>query len=53
MDAVADLGGGVGDVLGVQAAVDGLPGLAGVVGAEGAGGGDGDEDALGIWWGRG
>ena len=44
--AVADLGVGIGDVLGVQAAVDRPPGRAAVVGAERAGGRDGDEDAL-------
>ena len=48
VDAVADFGVRVGDVLRAQAAVDGLPGFAGVVGAESAGGGDGDEDAVGI-----
>ncbi len=45
-DAVADLGGGVGDVLGPEALVDGLPGEAGVVGTESAGGGNGDDDAV-------
>jgi hypothetical protein len=48
VDAVADLGGGVGDVLGVEALVDGLPGCAGVVGPERARRGDGDDDALGV-----
>ena len=48
MDAVADLGVRIGDVLRAEAAVDRLPGLAAVVGAERAGGGDGDVDALGI-----
>ena len=48
MHAVADFGGGVGDVLGVQAAVDGLPGFATVIGTKCAGRGDGDKDALGI-----
>ena len=48
VDAVADLGVGVGDVWRTEAAVDRLPGLAAVVGAERAGGGDGDEDAVGI-----
>ena len=48
VDAVADLGGRVGNILRAQPLVDRLPGLAAVVGAEGAGGGDGDEDALGI-----
>ena len=46
--AVADLRGGVGDVLRVKAAVDGLPGFATVIGTKCAGGGDGDEHALGI-----
>src|SRR5207247_427967 len=46
VDAVADLGGLVGDVLRVQAAVDRLPRLAGVVRAEGARGRDGDVDSL-------
>ena len=40
VDAVADLGGGVGDVEGVKAAVDGLPTPASVVCAKGPGGGD-------------
>ena len=48
VDAVADLGGGVGDVLGAEALVDGLPGFAAVIGAEGSGGGDGDVHPLGI-----
>ncbi len=48
VDAVADLGVRIGDVLGAQAAIDGLPGSAGVVGAEHAGGGYGDVHATGI-----
>ena len=44
VNAVADLGIRVGNVLGLQAAVDRLPRLAGVVGAERARGRDGDED---------
>ncbi len=48
VDAVADLGGGIGDVFGVEAAVDGAPGETGVVCAESASGGDGDDDAVGI-----
>src|SRR6185312_1350500 len=46
--AVAHLGGGVGDVLRVEAAVDGLPGFATVIGTKCAGGGDRDKDALWI-----
>ena len=48
VNAVADFGIGVGDVLRVQALVDRLPGLAAVVGAERACGGNGDVDSLGI-----
>ncbi len=48
VDAVADFGGGVGNVFAVEALVDGLPGEAGVVAAEGSGGGDGDDDAVGV-----
>jgi len=48
VDAVADLGGGVGDVCGAEALVDGAPGLAAVVGAESSGSRDGDDDALGV-----
>ena len=39
---------GIGNVLRVQAVVDGLPGFAAVVGAKRARRGDGDKDALGI-----
>ena len=46
VDTVADLGCGVGDLEGAEAAVDGLPGLAAVVGAKGSGGRDGDDDSL-------
>ena len=53
MNAVADLGIGIGHVLRLEAAVDRLPGLAAVVGAKRAGGGDGDEDALVDWSDRG
>ena len=48
VNAVADLGIRVGDVLRMQSLVDGPPGLAAVVGAEGARGRDGDVDPLGI-----
>jgi len=48
MNAVADLRLGVGDVLGLQSAIDGPPGMPAVVGAEGAGGGDGDVDPAGV-----
>ncbi len=48
VDAVAHLGVGVGDVFGVEAAVDGLPRLAAVVAPESARGRDGDEDAVGV-----
>ena len=48
VDAVADFGVGIGNVLRVQAFVDRLPGLAAVVGAEGARGRDRDVNALGI-----
>jgi len=48
VDAVTDVGLGVGDVLRVESLIDGLPGLAAVVGAEGSGGRDGDVDALWI-----
>src|SRR5207247_569097 len=46
--AVAHLGGGLGDVLGVQAAIDGPPRRAAVVGAERARRRDRDIDALGV-----
>ena len=46
VDAVADLGVRIGDVLGLQPAVDRPPGLAAVVGAKRAGGRDRDEDAF-------
>src|ERR1051325_4404945 len=48
VDTVADLGIGVGEVFGLEAAVDRLPGLAAIVGAECTGGRDGNEDALGV-----
>ena len=48
VNAMADLGIRVGDVLGLQPAVDRLPRLAAVVGAEGARGRDGDEDPAGV-----
>ena len=48
MDAVADFGGGIRDVLRVEPFVDGLPGFAAVVGSKRACSGDGDDDALGI-----
>ena len=48
MDAVADLGGGIGQIIVEQALGDGLPGLAAVIGAEAAGRGDGDVDAVRI-----
>src|SRR5882762_9429392 len=48
VNAVADLGSGVGDVLRAQSLVDGPPGLAAVVGTEGARGRDGDVDAAGV-----
>src|SRR5439155_7889454 len=48
VNAVANLGIRVGDVLGLQAAVDRLPRLAGVVAAERARSRDGDKDPLGI-----
>ena len=48
VNAVADFGVRVGNVLRVQAAVDRLPCLAGVVGPERAGGRNGDVHALGI-----
>src|SRR5258707_9939647 len=49
VDAVTDLGVGVGDVLRNEALVDGLPGFAGVVGAERTRGGNGDVDAIGVF----
>src|SRR5581483_5258577 len=48
MDAVANLGGRLGEVLRVQPLRNRLPRLRAVVGAEGAGGGDGDVDAIGV-----
>ena len=48
VNAVADFGVGIGNVLGVEAFVDGLPGLAAVVGAKGARGRDRDVNSLGI-----
>ncbi len=48
VNAVADLGVRVGDVLGMQSLVDGAPGLAAVVGTEGTGGRDGDVDPSGV-----
>jgi hypothetical protein len=44
MNAVPDLGGRVGQEVGLQSIVDRPPVFAGVVGAERAGGRDGDED---------
>src|SRR6516162_5020536 len=46
MNAVSDLGSRVGNVLRVQAAIDGLPRFATVIGSERARGRDGDEDAV-------
>src|ERR1051326_8802580 len=46
--AMADLGGGVGDVLRMESFVDRLPGGDAVVAAKRSGGGDGDEHSLGI-----
>src|SRR5439155_22915276 len=46
VNAVTDLGGGIGNVLRVQAAIDRLPGFAAVVGAKASRRGDGDVDAL-------
>ena len=48
MDAEAELGRRVGDVIRFEALRDDLPVLAAVVGAEGAGRGNGNEDAIGI-----
>src|SRR5579872_6725643 len=48
VNTVADFGGGLGDVLRNQAAVDRLPGGAGVVATESARCRDRDVDALGI-----
>src|SRR4029077_5759915 len=49
VNAVADFGVGVGNVLREEALVDWLPGLARVVGTERAGGGNRDVDAIGIF----
>src|SRR5207253_1224434 len=48
MDAMAHFGGGIGNVLRVQAFVDGLPGFAAIVGSKRARGRDGDDHALRI-----
>ena len=48
MHAVADLGVGIGNAFGLEAAVDRPPRLAGIVGAECAGRRDGDEHPPGI-----
>src|SRR5690348_5187054 len=48
MNAVANLSIGVGNVLGLQPAIDRLPRLAAIVGAKGSGGGNSDVDATGI-----
>src|SRR6266478_3442439 len=48
VDAVADLGVGIGNELRNEALVDGLPGFAGVVGAERTRGGNGDVHAIGV-----
>lgn len=49
VDAVADLGGGVGEFeVGLEAVINRPPGLAGIVGAEGAGGGDGGVEAAAV-----
>src|SRR5262249_17864331 len=50
VNAVADLGVRVGDVVRTQPPVDRLPGLATIVRPERAGGRDGDVHALGILW---
>src|SRR5205814_2088453 len=49
VDAVADFGVGIGNVLRDEAFVDGLPGFARVGGAESTGGGDRDIDTIGIF----
>jgi len=49
VNAVADLGVGVGDVLRVEAFVDRLPGFPAVVGAEGTSSRDGDVDTTGVF----
>src|SRR5205823_12794234 len=48
VNAVANLGVLIGNVLRPESAVDRLPGLAAVIGAEGAGSGDGDVHAFGV-----
>ena len=48
VDAVADFGGAIGDVVGVQPLVDRFPRLPPVVAAESAGGRDGDDDTVGV-----
>src|SRR5689334_12936413 len=50
MYAVADFGGRVGNVFGVEAFVDWTPGLTAIIGAEGACGGNRDENSLWVLW---
>src|SRR5919197_5245400 len=50
VDAVPDVCGRLGNVLGSQSSIDGLPVLSPIIAAEGAGCRDGDEDPLAVAW---